>query len=562
MSQNGIMKKRIPLCLIFFLVSVALCLTGCGRTKRTPLAKEGVIDLTGWDFERDGNVALDGDWEFYWKRLLEPEDFISAIPPEKTGYFQIPRFWNSYRLTGKPLKADGYATFRLKVIVNTGRIQTAIRVEDQATAYKLWVNETPLLGNGVVGTSRESMTPQYLAQISEVNPADKNLQLILQVSNYHLNSGGPNRRIWLGHEQKLRRGQMGFWTIDLLLFGCLVIIGLYHVVFYALRRKHPSPLYFGLSCLLWGIRIPFVGTGGKFVTVLFPAFPWEIALKIDLIAWYLAIPLIMMFISTLYPAECSGKVIRFFQGVGLLFSLTALLFPGRISGHSVIPYEVVSTLSFFYICLALSRAALRKRAGAVTIICGFMLLFFSGVNDILYDNNIISTGYLVPVGMLAMILSQSLVLSGRFARSFTKIERLSQELKHKNIELSRVNRLKDQFLANTSHELRTPLNGIIGISESLISGAAGKLSSKVASNLSLVVSSAKRLANLINDLIDFSRLKNRDIELLRKPVDICALADTILMGIAPSATGKALELFNKIPKNSTALNNGWSMTTT
>ena len=70
--------------------------------------------------------------------------------------------------------------------------------------------------------------------------------------------------------------------------------------------------------------------------------------------------------------------------------------------------------------------------------------------------------------------------------------------------------LKDEFLANTSHELRTPLNGIIGLAESLIDGIGGKQSDITLKNLQMVVSSSKRLSGLVNDILDFSRLKNRD----------------------------------------------------
>ena len=114
-------------------------------------------------------------------------------------------------------------------------------------------------------------------------------------------------------------------------------------------------------------------------------------------------------------------------------------------------------------------------------------------------------------------------------------------------ELQRVDRLKDAFLANTSHELRTPLHGIVGLAESLLAGTGGKPSPAVAANLSMIAASGRRLANLVNDILDFSRLKDRDIDLNIRPVDLRALADTVLTAVRPLAAPKGLELQNRIP---------------
>ncbi len=126
--------------------------------------------------------------------------------------------------------------------------------------------------------------------------------------------------------------------------------------------------------------------------------------------------------------------------------------------------------------------------------------------------------------------------------------RFTQELELKNAALQRLDQLKDEFLANTSHELRTPLNGIIGIAESLIDGAAGPLSERQIANLSMVVSSGKRLASRVNDILDFSKLKNRDIELQRKPVDFRQITEVVLTLSQPLLAGKPLELKNEISK--------------
>jgi PAS domain S-box-containing protein len=122
----------------------------------------------------------------------------------------------------------------------------------------------------------------------------------------------------------------------------------------------------------------------------------------------------------------------------------------------------------------------------------------------------------------------------------------TQELELKNAALERMDRLKDEFLANTSRELRTPLNGIIGIAESMIDGATGQLSDRQIANLSMIVSSGKRLSSLVNDILDLSKLKNRDIKLQRKPVDFRQIAEVVLTISRPLLAGKPLELKNEI----------------
>ena len=117
--------------------------------------------------------------------------------------------------------------------------------------------------------------------------------------------------------------------------------------------------------------------------------------------------------------------------------------------------------------------------------------------------------------------------------------------------LRQIDRMKDQFLANTSHELRTPLNGIIGIAESLLDGATGELPLPTQENLQMVASSGRRLSHLVDDILDFSKLKGHQITLVKEPIDIRALVDVVLRLSAPLATGKGIDLCNAIPEELT-----------
>jgi two-component system sensor histidine kinase ChiS len=139
---------------------------------------------------------------------------------------------------------------------------------------------------------------------------------------------------------------------------------------------------------------------------------------------------------------------------------------------------------------------------------------------------------------------------GVLAKAFNRMARQLQEsfstLEVQNVELQRLNKLKDEFLANTSHEIRTPLNGIIGITESLIDGATGQLPEKTIANLAMIVSSSRRLSALVNDILDFSKLRHKNIELQIKPVGVREIADVVLTLSQPLLGKKTLHLINSI----------------
>ncbi len=140
---------------------------------------------------------------------------------------------------------------------------------------------------------------------------------------------------------------------------------------------------------------------------------------------------------------------------------------------------------------------------------------------------------------------------GKLAESFNSMAAQLQEsfatLAKQNEELKHLDQLKDEFLANTSHELRTPLNGIIGIAESLIDGATGELSAATRFNLVTIVSSGRRLSNLVNDILDFSQLRHKHLELQLKSVDLWAVTEVVLTLSQPLIAKKNLQLINAIP---------------
>lgn len=545
--QTGNSKSDI---LILMLVLLFILFSACSENKMYPEAEQGVIDLTQCNFEKQGSIQLEGQWEFYWKQLLEPTDFSSQHPPAPRSYMFIPGFWNKHEINGKKLPKKGYATYRLLVRLPKENPHLALKLLDIRSAYKLWINGNFREEVGKVGTDMESTVPYHNNRIIDLSDSAEELEIVLQVASFHHRLSGVADQITLGSKDHLLRKQKIISGLIMFVVGSLFIMGIYHIVLFVLRPMDYSVLYFSFICLIFSLWQTAMNPEHRFLAIMFPSLTWERFYQIDYLSFCLVAPAFIMFFHSLFPRESLKYVLRGFQVTALVFALVIIITPGHISIYTVPFYQIVALLAVLYMTYILARAARQKRDGSYFLLSGYIILSLIVINDILYDNRLVHTGFLTPWAIFVLIISHSFVISSRFSRAFIAVEKLSIELEEKNISLSRLDRLKDDFLAKTSHELRTPLNGIIGIAESLINGIGGKISEATASNLMMIKSSGKRLANLVNDILDFSRLKNRDIQLQLKPTDLYSLVDMVLGISKQLVRDKNLELINDVPKNS------------
>jgi len=119
-----------------------------------------------------------------------------------------------------------------------------------------------------------------------------------------------------------------------------------------------------------------------------------------------------------------------------------------------------------------------------------------------------------------------------------RIESRTAELRAANAALLRAGRLKDEFLANMSHELRTPLTGILGLAEVMEKGIYGALNARQSQALQMIQGSGAHLLELINDVLDLSKLEAGKMELQLEPLEVEGFCRTSLEFIQQAARKK------------------------
>ncbi|MHB9149019.1 MAG: sensor histidine kinase [Thermoleophilia bacterium] len=129
----------------------------------------------------------------------------------------------------------------------------------------------------------------------------------------------------------------------------------------------------------------------------------------------------------------------------------------------------------------------------------------------------------------------------------------TRELKDANENLLNLDRLKSDFLATMSHELRTPLTSIIGYSDMLLSGMSGDVSDKQRDFLRTILNSGEALLNLINDILDLTKIEAGKLELNLESVQLGSALVSVLSVVKPRARDKNLQITTYLPNGLPAL---------
>ena len=123
-------------------------------------------------------------------------------------------------------------------------------------------------------------------------------------------------------------------------------------------------------------------------------------------------------------------------------------------------------------------------------------------------------------------------------RDITQRKQAEEALRRANLELERAIRMKDEFLASMSHELRTPLTGILGLTEILDRGIYGPMNEKQINAIRIVEESGRHLLNLINDILDLSKIEAGKLNLETSDLNVSEVCQASLRMVTQMAAAK------------------------
>jgi two-component system, sensor histidine kinase ChiS len=527
----------LPL-LLLGVIPVAILSSCAGRN--TLQAVDGVLDLRNRDLT-DKSEELTGSWQFFPERMIGTNDFSSSDLSSRR-FASLPVSWDA--LGNHPAGHKlGVATFRLVVLLDTSRVkQIAIEVPaEQSSAYVLRVDGNVEIQRGVVGRNPGQEIQETRFGLAYVTVMKPRMEIVLQASNHSLDYSGKIFRFRIG-ERRMMEQSFSRWL--LVYMGCMGVLVILAVQFlgYAIAMRERSFLQFGAFCLLWLIACICETGRFSFMTLLLSHAPLQFTMLATFIAVAMSLLLVGQSCQALFPNPVLKTVSRWHAMLTAVLVTLLVICPFAWAFQVFAIVVGIGFLEVAVLSYSLAKAIRQQVEGAIAFTAGYALFMIATTHDGLIFVGAIDSSYLMILGGVALAAAEAFAISKRFITVHRTNGELLVEVQAKNVELGRMARLKDDFLANTSHELRTPLHSIIGLAQSIPSEIRDHLPFEVRRNLEYIVGSAFRLTRLVNDILDFSKLRHRELALKRCSLDLTILLPSILPQFRPAAESKGLEL--------------------
>lgn len=244
----------------------------------------------------------------------------------------------------------------------------------------------------------------------------------------------------------------------------------------------------------------------------------------------------------------------------IIFGASGIVILNSLDGSST--GQVLGIPIFMFVplvsTLVLDRNQILPSSLVTTIV--FALSQFFVVNSSLEIEGFTTSQQVISAAILllgsATILRHLRVeFDARFQDMRSSMEQTEQAREEAELARNRAieaDNAKSLFLANISHELRTPLNAIIGYSEAMIGGMAGKFTEQQSALLGHIRHNGRRLLDLINDILDLSKIESGSLDLFLDPVEIRPIIRQTVESLRGLADDKNIDLTiefdNSVPK--------------
>ena len=524
---------------------------------RQPLAVNGVIDLR----ETAGNsyvVRLQGNWEFYWGKMLGPQDFTGNDKIKPDFYGRVPSYWTDYPKDSVKTSPMGFATYRLIVLLPPGyRNSMGFDMPVFDSSYDIFVDGKFMGGNGTPGKAEAETNPGYERNFFRFDPASDSIEIIINVSNFHHRRGGFWLPMKIGTFSEVQKGYTSAWARDWATISFLFGFSLLFLFFFLIYTRDRLMGFFSLATIGLALRPLFTS---NFLILNFMQVRWDWIIRWEYLALYLLLTGWFWFAVILYPSKRFRVIAWIITVIFAAASILTLFLPVRIFSYMTF---VIYPLLILLIGYALTRSIqgiVRKNKIDYVYFIAFALLSYASIHDVRSSlgRTTVASGYILSFVLVLFVFIQAVLLLYKWVKAYSEKEKLQKELEYlnrnlgiivsertqeintrkeeienqnikiayQNKQLSETIKLKNKIFSVIAHDLRSPVVNILYMLNLL---KEEEYKEKYDSFADSSIQYAQQVINLLENMLVWGRGQEEKIKFSPEQRD---LADIILTNMS------------------------------
>lgn len=482
-----ISKRRLIVGLVILLSLVPGYLFSAPQNKVT----KGVLDLRYLQPTTKFSMTMNGEWEFYYERFLNPADANEVRIPD--AYSVVPSYWTKTENCSKKIRGTGFGTYRCIVLLPPGYDKVlGFDVPSFTTSYEMSINGTLISFNGKPGKTEFESVPKNNPLFVKYFPKSDTLDIIIKVSNFEQPRGGFSMPMKIGSFTNIQESFSNQWIISIATTSMLFSYFVFFFIFYLINRSQKKILAFSIITLALAI-IPIVSA--PYLITLITTSGWTLITRIRYLNLFLLVLSSAVFLNYLYPSKFS-KILALYSAI--IFAVATILILTTNTRFFANLVSVVQVSAIIIICNGLFmsfKGAIKLRLTDLIYFIAFLMMAFGTSADIMLANGLENEQhvYIMSSVMLVCVFLQSILLIKEWGqttrekenlnvqlqeltrtleekvsertleltRKSSEIESQNNQIKEQNKKFSDIIHVKNQIFALISHDLRSPVVNIL-----------------------------------------------------------------------------------------------------
>jgi signal transduction histidine kinase len=516
-----------------FLFVLTICMLA-GQVVAQPIAREGVLDLRGYDIRDEGPLEVHGEWRFHWSTLISPTGITDT-----SGYLvQVPKAWKQLKGVVPGVSAKGFASYQLRILVPPGLETVAFRFTEVFSGSGYYINGRNIGFNGLPGTNKYQAVFGFAPTIHVVPVRDTVLDLVVHVSNFEHRSGGIRGSVEVGTPMQIMSESAGRQYRDYFLLGAFLVISIYFMGLYLMGARLYI-LFFSLIGLVMSFRILILSDtsldAGAWISGIS-------RLRLEYLSFDLLVPLFVMMVRVLFPNDFPTRLFRIIIWVCALMIVLVVISPVSLFSAVFIYYMIFVMVTAGVLMYVMIVAWLRGRSYAPAFVTGIGIAATGALIDMLNIADVTESGLVSHVTMFAFLLIYAFVFSEKNNEEAkrdrliseeqlrsreameSKKEALEQQLSHvtEALDLCREDlgksrkaletniALRNKFFTVLGHDIKAPVGYVKQVVDMMLSGEAGKEDQQEL--LKLISNSSHATLGLLENLIYWGRSQSGELK--------------------------------------------------